>query len=106
MSVKGKVKKLNKKIEKFKYEDTDGNDITVEIDFDLLEVLEKASTYNYKNEIISRNKVVGKWKTNNKKKIFNILKNNVGDMPINTEQAYQDFLKKLENKYKVGEEDE
>lgn len=93
-------------MEKFKYEDTDGNDITVEIDFDLLKVLVKASTYNYKNEIISRNKVVGKWKTNNKKKMFNILKNNVGDMSSDTEQTYQDFIKKLENKYKVGGEDE
>ena len=93
-------------MEKFRYEDTNGNDITVEIDFELLEVLVKASTYNYKNEIISKNKVVGKWKTNNKKKMFNILKNNVGDMSSDTEQAYQDFLKKLENKYKAGEEDE
>ena len=86
------------------YEDTNGNDITVEIDFELLEVLVKASTYNYKNEIISRNKVVGKWKTNNKKKMFNILKNSIGDMSMDTEQAYQDFIKKLENKYKVGGE--
>lgn len=87
-------------MEKFKYEDTDGNDITVEIDFYLLKVLVKATTYNYKNEIISRNKVVGKWKTNNKKKIFNILKNSVGDMSSDTKQTYQDFIKKLENKYK------
>lgn len=93
-------------MEKFKYEDTDGNDITVEIDFYLLKVLVKSTTYNYKKEIISRNKVVGKWKINNKKKMFNILKNNVGDMSRDTEQAYQDFLKKLENKYKVGGEDE
>lgn len=92
-------------MEKFKYKDTDGNDITVEIDFYLLKVLVKATTYNYKKEIISRNKVVGKWKTNNKKKIFNILKNSIGDMSRDTEQAYQDFLKKLENKYKVGEND-
>ena len=87
-------------MEIFKYRDIDDNDITLEIDINLLRAVEKATTYNYKWEVVSRNKIVG-WRTaKNKRKFFNILRNNIGNMSEETNKKYQEFINKLENKYK------
>ena len=87
-------------MEIFKYRDIDDNDITLEIDINLLRVVEKATTYNYKWEVVSRNKIVGWWTAKNKKKFLNILRNNIGNMSEETNKKYQEFINKLENKYK------
>lgn len=87
-------------MEVFKYEDIDDSDITLEINFNLLKVIARATTYNFNGEVISRNKIVGWWTAKNKTKFFNILRNSIGNMSEETNKKYQEFVNKLENKYK------
>lgn len=87
-------------MEIFKYRDIDDNDITLEIDINLLRVVEKATTYNYKWEVVSRNKIVGWWTAQNKKKFFNILRNNIGNMSEETKRNYTEFIEYLVNNNK------
>ena len=56
-------------MEWFKYEDTDGDDIVLEINFNLLKVTERATTYNFKGEVVSRNKTAGWWTAKSKRKL-------------------------------------
>lgn len=81
-------------IKYFKYQDIDGDDITLEINLDLLRVRALAITYNFKGEIISKNKIVGWWSAKNKKKLINIMKNNIGNMSYKTIKKYNEFLDK------------
>lgn len=92
--------KKNELIEVFKYEDTDGDDIKLEINFSLLKAREIATTYNFNGEIISKNKIVGKWTAKSKIKFFKILENSIGNMSERTRKEYLDFLNKLKIKYK------
>lgn len=87
-------------MEWFKYEDTDGDDIVLEINFNLLKVTERATTYNFKGEVVSRNKIAGWWTAKSKRKLFSILRNCIGNMPEETNKKYQEFVNELENKYK------
>lgn len=87
-------------MEIFKYEDIDDSDITLEINFNLLKVIARATTYNFNGEVVSRNKIVGWWTAKNKRKLFNILRNSIGNMSETTNKKYQEFVNKLENKYK------
>ena len=79
-------------IKYFKFEDIEGNDIKIEINLDLLRVRVFATTYNFNNEIISKNKIVGWYFAKNKKKFLNILKNNIGNMSINIRKEYENFI--------------
>ena len=87
-------------MEWFKYEDTDGNDIVLEINFNLLKVMARATTYNFKGEVVSRNKMVGWWTAKNKRKLFNVLRNSIGNMSEEIYKKYQEFVNELDNKYK------
>lgn len=87
-------------MEWFKYKDTDGDDIVLEVNFDLLKVTAIATTYNFKGEVVSRNKLAGWWTARNKRKLFNILRNCIGDMSEETNKKYQEFVNQLENKYR------
>lgn len=84
------------KVEYFNYTDIDGDDIKLEINFDLLRVRALATIYNFNNEVISRNKIVGWWSAKNKNKLLKILRNNVGNMPYTTRKEYLKFIDKLE----------
>lgn len=87
-------------METFKYEDIDSDDITLEINFNLLKVIARATVYNFNGEVVIRNKIVGWWHAKNKKKFFNILRNSIGNMSEETRKKYEEFVDKLENKYK------
>lgn len=82
----------------FEFEDIDGNNIKLEINLDILRVRLFATTHNFKGEIISKNKIVGWWSAKNKKKLFNILKNNVGYMNYKTIEEYNKFIINLKKK--------
>ena len=86
-------------MEIFRYEDIEGDDIVLEINFNMLNVKAKATTYNFNGEVISRNKVVGRWSANNLAKFFKVLRNNIGNMSTPTREAYLRFIEQLENKY-------
>lgn len=81
----------------FEYEDIDGDDIRLEINFDILRVRAFATTYNFNGEIISRNKCVGWWAAKNKLKLFKILRNNIGNMSKATREKYLEFINELES---------
>ena len=81
-------------IKYFKYQDIDGDDITLEVNLDLLRVRALAIIYNFNGEVISRNKIVGWWSAKNKKKLINIMKNNIGNMSYKTIEKYNEFLDK------------
>lgn len=83
-------------IKYFNYTDTDGDDIKLEINLDLLKVRTLATIYNFNGDIISRNKIVGKWNAKNKDKLFKVLRNCVGNMPYTTREEYYTFLNELE----------
>lgn len=87
-------------IEQFKYENTYGDDVILEINFNLLKVIVKATTYNFKGDVVSRNKIVGWWIAKNKIKLFNILRNSIGNMSEETNRRYKEFIDKLERKVK------
>ena len=96
-----------RKIKIFKYKDRDDNDIKLEIDLELLRVKMYATTYNFNGEIISKNKVVGRWSTTTPKKLINILKNSIGYMPDDIKEEYENFIKSLEMIYMADlDEDE
>ena len=79
------------KIKYFKYKDIDDNDITLEVNLDLLRVRALAIIYNFNGEIISKNKIVGWWSAKNKNKLINIMKNNIGYMSYKTIEKYNKF---------------
>ena len=88
-------------MEWFKYEDIEGDDIVLEINFNMLNVKAKATTYNFNGEVISRNKLVGWWSANTLAKFFKVLRNNIGNMSTITRETYLKFIEELENKYKL-----
>lgn len=88
------------KKEWFKYKDIDDDDVTLEINFNMLNAKIFATLYNYNGEVKSRNKVIGWWSATNKKKFFNMLRNNIGNMSEETRKEYLEFITELEDKYK------
>ena len=86
-------------MEWFRYEDIEGDEIILEINFNLLNVKAKATIYNFKGEVISRNKLVGWWSANTQAKFFKVLRNNIGNMSEPTRETYSRFIEQLENKY-------
>lgn len=88
-------------MEVFTYRDIDDSDIKIEINFDMLKIIVKATIYNYKGEASSRNKTIGFYVAKNKKKLFNILDNSINNtfMPISTRKTYELFVAKLKKKY-------
>lgn len=90
-------------IKYFNYTDTDGDDIKLEINLDLLKARTLATIYNFNGDIISRNKIVGKWNAKNKDKFFKILKNNIGNMSETIKVEYLNFIKELEEKLEEKE---
>ena len=94
---------ITHKKEWFKYEDIEGDDIVLEIDFTMLKVIAKATTYNFNGEVISRDKFVGWWVANTKPKFFKVLRNNIGNMSEETRKKYLEFINELEEKYKAVE---
>ena len=89
---------MNEKI--FKCKNIDDDDVKIEVNLDLLRVREFVTTYNFKGEVISRNKTVGWWCAKNKNKLFKILKNNIGNMDYKTREYYLKFIDRLESEYK------
>ena len=62
----------------------------------MLRVRVFATIYNFKGEIISKNKIVGWFNAKNKNKLFKILKNNIGNMGNSTRIEYLKFIEELE----------
>lgn len=83
-------------IKYFKYQDIDDDDVKIEINLDILRVRVFTTTYNYNGEVVSRNKCIAWWSAKNKKKFFNLLKNNIGYMTSEARQDYLEFINKLE----------
>lgn len=89
---------MNEKI--FKCKNIDDDDVKIEVNLDLLRVRKFVTTYNFKGEVISRNKIAGWWCAKNKSKLFKILKNNIGNMDYKTREDYLKFIDRLESEYK------
>lgn len=85
------------KIVYFNYKDIEDDDIKIEINFDLLRVRVFATTYNFKGETISKNKIVGRYSAKNKNKLLKILRNNIGNMDNSTRIKYFKFIDDLES---------
>lgn len=81
----------------FDYKDIEDDDIRIEINFDLLTVKIFATTYNFKGETISKNKIVGWYSAKNKNRLFKILRNNIGNMGNSTRIEYLKFIDGLES---------
>lgn len=85
----------------FSYQDIEQDDIRIEVILSSLSILQVATTYNFKGEVVSRNKIIGWWEPKNEKKFFNILENNINIswMPEGVYEEYKLFVDRLKKKY-------
>ena len=85
----------------FAYKDIEQDDIRIEVNVNTQWILQVGTTYNFKGEVTSRNKIIGWWIAKNKKKFFNILENNINTsfMPKSVYEEYKLFVDRLKKKY-------
>lgn len=84
----------------FAYKDIEQDDIRIEVNVNTQWILQVETTYNFKGEVTSKNKIIGWWIAKNKKKFFNILENNINIswMPEGVYEEYKLFVDRLKKK--------